>query len=100
MTRGIKSKGSATSLERMERTKNRLSAYGLRTLERDSPEAYSHEVQSIARAANEEQFHQGVVHAHTVFGDEIHIASDEDDEVEDLGLERNASTGSCGVYLV
>jgi len=54
------------------------------------PEAELHEIEDVAAASDEDDFHDKVVHRDPA-EEEVKVAHDEDEHVECLRLERNAS---------
>jgi hypothetical protein len=46
-----------------------------------------HQVESVTRASDEEELHDRVVQRHVRTREEVDVARNEDDKVEELGLE-------------
>lgn len=66
---------------------------GINAWRDDKPEPHFHEVENVAGATNKKQLHHEVVQGNPG-PQQVHVASDEHHNIQKLGFEREAWSGS------
>lgn len=66
----------------------------------DSPVLEFHEIENVAAAPNEKEFHQRVVQRHPFAEEEVKVARNKYDDIEKLGFEGNTWTRKSEILTV